>query len=276
MPIQIIRRRFSTSAGRHVIDAIVLRHPVPEASALINCRVLRRVLRVGPIPVCAAVLACTAVIFAAVGSSRFRSKTTQIHLINDTGALALVAQEAIDGRTRLQFKNISAKDLNGFVLCLDNLTQIEFDTTTGDRVIVPGEVQDIESPGPLPTITILAVMYADGSLEGDQITIAHLRNTRSALKSELKRILGLVVAEAQSSDADVPGALDRLESAMSKLPTTDAEDHTPQANEQRGARVDVANLLEVMRERQQRNAHLNQRELIRELKERIERRIAGL
>jgi hypothetical protein len=35
-------------------------------------------------------------------------------------------------------------------------------------------------------------------------------------------------------------------------------------------------LLGVRRNRQQRNAHLNQRELIRQLKERIERRIAGL
>lgn len=226
---------------------------------------------------CAAVLACTAVVFVTVGSSTFRSKTTQIHLVNNTGALALVGQEVVDGRTRLQFKNISAKDLNGFVLGFANLRQIELDTTTGDRVIVPGEVQDIEIPGPSPsTITILAVMYADGSLEGDPITVAQLRDRRSALKAELKRILGLVVAEAQSRDADIPGAFDRLESAMSKLPSTVADGHTPQANAQRGAKTDVANLLEFMRHRQERNAHLNQRELIRQLKERIERRIAGL
>ena len=228
------------------------------------------------IPVCVAVLACTAVIFATVSSARLRSKTPQTHLVNDTGALALVAQEVIDGRTRLHFKNISAKGLNGFVLGFENLRQIELDTTTGDRVIAPGEVEDIEIPGPLPTITILVVMYADGSPEGDPITVAQLRDRRSALKAELKRILGLVVAEAQSPDADIPGAFDRLESAMSKLPTTVADGHTPQANAQRGAGEDVANLLEVMRNRQQRNAHLNQRELIRDLKERIERRIAGL
>ena len=182
----------------------------------------------------------------------------------------------IDGRTRLQFKNISAKDLNGFVLDLPNQRQMEIDTTTGDRVIVPGEVQDLEIPGPLPTITILAVMYADGSLEGDQITVAELRDKRSALKVELKRILGLVVAEAQSSDADIPGAFARLESSMSKLSPTAAAGQTRQANALRVAKGDFANVLEVMRYRQERNAHLNQRELIRELKERIERRIAGL
>ncbi len=223
---------------------------------------------------CAAVLACTAVVFVTVGSSTLRSKATQIQLVNDTGALALVAQEVIDGRTQLHFKNISAKDLNGFVLGLPNLRQIEIDTSTGDRVIGPGEVQDIEIPEPLPTICISAVMYADGSLEGDQITVAELRDRRSALKSELKRMLGLVVAEAQSSD--IPGAVDRLESAMSKLSSSAVDGETRQANALRVAQGDVANVLKVMRYRQVRNAHLNQRELIRELKERIERRIAGL
>ena len=228
------------------------------------------------IPAVAAVLACTAVVFATVVSSTFKSKTTQIHLDNDTRALALVAQEVIDGSTRLQFKNISAKDLNGFVLGLPNLRQIEIDTTTGDRVIVPGEIQDIKIPGTFPTITILAVMYADGSLEGDEVTVAELRDRRSALKAELKRILGLVVAEAQSRDADISGAFDRLESAMSKLTSTVADGETRQANALRVAKDDFANVLEVMRHRQERNAHLNQRELIRQLKERIERRIAGL
>jgi hypothetical protein len=216
------------------------------------------------------------VVFTTITSSTFESKTFQIQLTNKTGALALVGQEVIDGRTRLQFKNISAKDLNGFVLGLANQRQIELDTTTGDRVIVPGEIQEIEISGPTSTITVLAVMYADGGLEGDQITVEQLRDRRSALKEELKRILRLVVAEAQSHDADVPGAFDRLESAMSKLPPTIADEHTPQANALQLAKEDVANLLEFMRHRQERNAHLNQRELIRQLKERIERRIAGL
>jgi hypothetical protein len=62
---------------------------------------------------CAAVLAFTAVAFATVGSSTFRSKTPQIQVVNNTEALAVVAQEVIDGRMRLHFKNISAKALNG-------------------------------------------------------------------------------------------------------------------------------------------------------------------
>ena len=227
---------------------------------------------------CVTVLACTAVVFAIVRSSSFRSSTTtQTQVVNKTAALTVIAQEVIDERTtNLYFKNISDKDLNGFVLGLPNRGQLQIDMTTGDRVIRPGEVQDIEIPGPLPTITILAVMYADGSLEGDQITVAELRHRRSALKAELKRMLGLVVAESQSPNADIPGAFDRLESAMAKLPSTVAEDATPQANALRVAKGDFTNLLEMMRNRQQRNAHLNQRELVRQLKERIERRIAGL
>jgi hypothetical protein len=77
---------------------------------------------------CAAVLAFTAVAFATVGSSTFRSKTPQIQVVNNTEALAVVAQEVIDGRMRLHFKNISAKALNGFVLGLPKLRQIELGT----------------------------------------------------------------------------------------------------------------------------------------------------
>ena len=73
-------------------------------------------------------------VFAAVGSSRFRSATTsQTQLVNKTRTLALVAQEVIDERTRLHFKNISDKDLNGIVLGLSDLRQTEIDTSTGDR-----------------------------------------------------------------------------------------------------------------------------------------------
>lgn len=244
------------------------------ASTTTSTRIRQR--RKWTVLACAAVLACTAVALATVGSSTFRAKTPQIHLVNKTGALALVGQEPIDGRTRLQFKNISAKDVNGFVLRLENSGEIELDTSPGDRVIGPGQVEDMEIPGPLPTITILAVMYADGSLEGDEITVAQLRVRRSAFKAELKRILGLVLAEAQSPDADIPGAFDRLESAMWKLPPTVAEEHTDQANEERRAKDHVASLLDMMRRRLERNAHLKQRELIRQLKERIERRIAWL
>jgi len=149
------------------------------------------------------------------------------------------------------------------------------DTTTGDRVILPGEVQDIDIPGSLPSITILAVMYADGSLEGDETTVAELRERRSALKVELKRMLGLVIAEAQSGN-DVPGAFDRLESAIANLPPTIGDRETRQGNALRVGKGDLARILDVMRYRQERNAHLDQRRLIRELKERIERRIAGL
>ena len=223
--------------------------------------------------VCAVAFACAAVVFATVSLSKFRpSQAPQIHVLNNTHGLELVAHETTGGRTRLEFKNVSAKDLTGFVLAVPNQGKVELDTSTGDRVISPGETQDIVIPGHVPTITILAVMYADGTLEGNQTTVAELQKNRSALKVELRRMLGLIIAEAESREADTPGAFDRLESAISKLPPT----HGDSTNALVGAKGDLAALIDVMRTRQQRNAHLNQRDLIRQMKERIERRIAGL
>lgn len=219
------------------------------------------------------VLTGAAIVFATVGSSRFKSsQTPPLHVVNNTHGLELVAHETTGGRTRLEFKNVSAKDLTGFVLTVPNQGQVEVDTSTGDRVISPGGTQDIVIPGPVPNITILAVMYADGTLEGTQSTVAELQKSRAALKVELRRMLGLIIAEAQSREADTPGAFDRLESAISKLPPTPGDG----TYALEGAKGDLADLIKTMRRRQQRNAHLNQRDLIRQMKERIERRIAGL
>ena len=124
----------------------------------------------------------------------------------------------------------------------------------------------------MPTIAILAVMYADGTLEGNQTTVAELEKSRSALKAELRRMLGLIIAEAQSRDADTPGAFDRLESAISKLPPTPGDG----TNALEGAKGDLAALIDVLRTKQQRKPHLKQRDLIQQMKERIERRIASL
>jgi hypothetical protein len=225
------------------------------------------------IVVSAVAFTCAAVVFATVGLSKFRpSQAAQIHVLNDTQGLELVAHQNTDGRTRLEFKNVSTKDLTGFLLAVPNQGKVEYDTTTGDRVISPGETQDIVIPGPVPTITILAVMYADGTLEGNETTVAELQKSRSALKVELRRMLGLIIAEAQSRDADIPGAFDRLESAILKLPSTPGDS----TNALEGAKGDLAALIDVMRTRQQRKPHLKQRDLIQQIKERIERRIAGL
>jgi hypothetical protein len=223
--------------------------------------------------VSAVALTCVAVVFATAGSSKFKpSQAPQIHVLNDTHGLELVRHEKVDGRTRLEFKNVSAKNLTGFVLAVANQGKVEYDISTGDRVISPGETQDIVIPGPVPTITILAVMYADGTLEGNQTTVAELQKSRSALKVELRRMLGLIIAEAQSGDADTSGAFDRLESAISKLPPTPGDG----TGALEGAIGDLAALIDVMRTRQQRKPHLKQRDLIRQMKEKIERRIAGL
>jgi len=213
------------------------------------------------------------VVFATVGLSKFRpSQAPQFQVLNETQGLELAAHETTGGRMRLEFKNVSAKNLTGFVLAVPNQGQVEYDTSTGDRVISPGETQDIVIPGPVPSITILAVMYADGTLEGNQTTVAELQKSRAALKVELRRLLGLIIAEAQSREADTPGAFDRLETAMLKLPPTPGDG----TNTLEGAKGDLAALIDVMRTRQQRKPHLKQRDLIRQIKERIERRIAGL
>ena len=102
---------------------------------------------------------CCGVGFATVDLSKFRAP--QVQVINETQALKLVVHEIKDGKTRLEFENVSGKALIGFVLAIPNQGTIEYDTTTGNRVIAPGGTQDVVIPGHISTITILDVRYAD-------------------------------------------------------------------------------------------------------------------
>ncbi len=219
---------------------------------------------------------CMAVIFATQGFSRIKSPgVTKMQVLNETHALEIVGQETTpSGNLRIRFKNISANSVNGFVVAFPNGGQIAFDTSTGDRVISSGSSEEIEIPYGPSSITILAVMFADGTIEGNGITVAELKQSRAATKAELQRGLFLLKKAVDSADADTPMSLDNLESAISNL--SPVNENSSRAGALRDAKYDLLNQIQILRSRQQRNARLNQRELIRALHDRIERRIAGL
>lgn len=84
-------------------------------------------------------------------------------------ALQVLAVEATaNGHLRITFMNVSLKDVNGYVVVVGN-GRIETDLSTGDRVMPPGTTDDLEIPPreTTPHIAVLAVMFADGSIEGD-------------------------------------------------------------------------------------------------------------
>lgn len=221
---------------------------------------------------------CVATLFVGLTFSRLKSTDKQqTKVFRDTHALELVRMETTaNGNLLVVFKNVSARDINGFVLAIPDGGEVTVDTSTGDRVIAPQATEDLQIPAGsgVPEITIRAVMFADGSVDGNEITVAQVKQRRSALKRELKRGLELLKETADSADADSPAIFEKLESAVSSLEIDSSlPSHDTGLLE---AKQDLTSAIRDVRTRQERNGYRKQRERLKELCNRIERRIASL
>lgn len=202
---------------------------------------------------------------------------SDIKIINKTTTLELASIRATDhNRLIIVFKNLSSKELNGYAIAV-NGARITVDISSGDRAVKPGETDDIEIPGESspPEVTILAAMFADGSIEGDPVVVAKLKEWRLGLKKQLTRALSVLNETLESPDVDADVALDKLESQFSSFPLESDNARAPSRG-LRDGRDDLITDIQMLRQRRQRNGSLNQKKRLLELKGRIERRIARL
>ena len=229
--------------------------------------------------VIALALLCVVTLFVGLGLSSLKSRDSgTMRVFRHTEALEIVGMEAVTtGNLRVVFKNVSGRDINGFVLAIPGGGEVTIDTSTGDRVIAPQGTEELEIPASseVPEITIRAVMFADGNVEGNEITVAQVKQRRGALKRELQRGLEVVKQAADSTDADSPAIFGKLEVAISNLEIDSSLRSSPDAGLIE-AKQDLVSAIRDVRTRQERNGHLKQRELLKQLCNRLERRIASL
>jgi hypothetical protein len=214
---------------------------------------------------------CLGLLLGFGGTSRQQSASnSEIKIVNKTTTLEVVAFRTPDGgRLIVRFKNISSKELNGYAVAV-NGGRITGDISSGDRVVSPGQTEDLEiplSPTP-PELTVMAAMFADGTIDGEPTTVGELRKWRLALKKQLTRSVTFLDAILESPDVDTAKALDRLKSQFSSL---DPDSTT----ESRIAGDTLNTELQTLREKRDQEP-LKQRQHLFELKARIERRIANL
>ena len=218
--------------------------------------------------------------------SRLQSSAQKdIKIINEATSLDLTHQTTADNHLLIRVKNVSVKNLNGYVIEV-NGTRITNDISSGDRVISSGQTDELEIPfnGPLTSLTVFAAMYADGSIEGDPVVVAELREWRSGLKKQLSRALSALDVTLNSPDVNSAMALDRLESQLSLQgdsvtvePVSGRKNRDAmRANGAQDAEDTLDINIQTLRERLQRHGGSKQRERLLDLKARIERRIASL
>lgn len=202
------------------------------------------------------------------------SLTTRV--IRHTAALEVVEMDAGPGGSlRVVFKNVSERNINGFVLVISDGTEITVDVSPGDRVIAPAATEDLAIVASSDTeITLSVVMFADGGIEGEERKVAQLKPQRAALKRELKRGLSALRDVIASADVDSPAIFEKMESAIFGL---QAEPGSPaQDAGSLDAKLGLVSAIHQVRARQQNNGYKNQQERVKELCDRIERRIASL
>lgn len=215
---------------------------------------------------------CFGMLMGGGGSPRPQSPTrSDIKTINKTTTLEIMAIKApVDGHLIIRFRNISLKNLNGYAVTV-NGARITGDISSGDRVISPGQTEDLEIPMPsaIPEVTVLAAMFADGSIEGDPVVSVELKDWRLKLKRQLAHALSILEATLETPDVDAAKVLDKLESQFSSRDPDSALDS-------RIAGDTLSTEIQILREKRERSGTLTQRQHLLDLKGRLERRLARL
>ncbi len=222
---------------------------------------------------------CFGILIRGAGPSTLQSITRADQVANKTKTLEVVfVQPLDDNRILIRVKNISTKDLNGYEVDVRGHARITTDFSAGNAVIPPGGTHEFDLPAEysLSNITILAAMFADGTIEGDSMAVTELKQQRLALKKKLTQALPLFEAALESPDVYTPEVLDRLESQLSSLLLESDTSPRHSTSQSRAARDDLIDDVKRLRERRRRNGAHMQRQRLLDLKARIEKRIASL
>ena len=220
------------------------------------------------------------VLVVAIGPSRRQDvqvkavSPNEVKIINNTTSLDVTFYHTRANNLLVRVKNISSKDLNGYVFGMND-ARVTNDISSGDRVVSPGETDEVELPiRSSTTLTILGVMFADGTIEAEPVLKKELSESRLGLKKELIRNLAVLDEVLSSPDAYSKKGLDLLEDKFSLRGNAETRSHSESGAH--SAREDLNSELKSLKQRQQREGSGMQIQQLLDLKGRIERRIARL
>ena len=215
-------------------------------------------------------------------AARTRSQATP-KVTSKTDALQVeIWEPKSNGLWHVVMRNVSAKPINEYVIVAGG-QWVATELSIGNRAIWPGAEEDHEffiPPNASPDLTIRAVMFTDGTGDGDATEVAQAQHERSELKLQLSRglaALNRVLDATDKSYADSAMSLDDLESefrALSIRPQTRPSQGIIRGPGLYHGQQDLLNELQWLRNRQIQSP--DQRKYLIELRERIGRRTSNL
>ena len=150
-------------------------------------------------------------------------------IINRTTGFQLASLTDKDDDYILLLKNNSSKNIDGYIIGIGASKRVTVDLTIGSRVITPEDVVEERIPlsnlrassgggAPPPSITILAVLFEDGTSEGAAQAIAEIKERRAGTKIQLQRILPLIQNLLSSPGSTKQITLAQLKEQIASLP----------------------------------------------------------
>jgi hypothetical protein len=148
-----------------------------------------------------------------IGSLKITNKT----------AFEIIDLQRLDARNiRITLRNDYGKNITGFQVSV-GVGRVQTDLAVGgDNFILPkGTYQGVYAIQHMTNthgITVLAVVFEDGTTDGDPEAIEEIEYYRLGVKTQRERVLGLLLNALKSDDSDLDSALSRVEDAVSSVP----------------------------------------------------------
>lgn len=203
-------------------------------------------------------------------------------VVNSTTGFQVESLTLRDGEYVLSLRNTYDKSINGYTLGTGRGGKLTVELTTANRVIAPGGVEEArlsasnvrptQGPNPQRRIIVLAVVFEDGTGDGDPGVVEEIKGRRDGAKVQFKRVHSLVKALLDSPEANDPAALGKLKARINSLSEErEGGQHASAKSGLYNAKQDALMLLQSLEQ-----GGGSPQENLSKLKERIEKRISHL
>lgn len=210
------------------------------------------------------------------GAPRIENKTQSFQVAN-------LELNAAGNDYLVTLQNISNKNINGYSIGTGPGSTVEVELTTAERVISPGETTQERIPishlrgskipdQPLNPIIIRAVLFDDGTSDGDYKAIAPMKQRRLGAKLQLQRVNAILESALSTPGKITPDNLNNIEAQISALSTEPSAGQPPMVQSGlKSAKEDVLSELESLKQKKS-----GLQEGLQQLKLRMNRRASSL
>ena len=151
------------------------------------------------------------------------TQQSEIQVENRTQAFQVVNMERSADYLRVWLSNNYNKGINGYTIAVGTNLQITKDLTIANRVIEPGGTDEFrvsaDNLNGQQNLRVLAVIFEDGTTDGDPSATQMISNRRLGLRSQLERILPLILRVLNSPNPVNASSLQQLRSQIASLPS---------------------------------------------------------